>query len=333
MKKITSFLKKFSPGIFYSLVDIQQKNRIKRDDFEPLHLMIEVTNDCNLKCKMCGNYLMKSERGFMDLALFRNIISQCTGLGIGDISLHTIGEPLLCPDIIEMIKIAKKAGLRVLLSTNAVLLDKRMSERIVESGLDVIRYSIEGTDKKSYERIRRGANFEKVIDNIRYFKMIRDRHGKIPRIIINSVMMRSLLGRAGEFYEQWGQFSDEIFFSYIGNFNQMPHKGIENELIKMERPHKRKICYMLWETMIVQWNGMVTACCMDFGNDFIVGDSNKHSLRAIWRNDAYNRIRQCHLKGDLDEFPLCNKCDSGNRNTAYELFTLNGSLRRKSKIK
>lgn len=329
MKRINAFLKDKAPSLFYRLVDARQRMRIKRPNLKPLHLMAEVTNHCNLACKICGNRLMKTKRGFMDIALFENIVAQCQTLGIPDISLHTIGEPLMHPRIIDIIEIAKEAGLRALLSTNALLLDKQMSQAIISSGLDIIRYSVEGVDKSSYERVRGGSDFERIISNISYFKKIRDDQGHSPHIAINSVMMKSLLGTATDFYRLWGKFVDEICFTYIGNLNQIPYEEIKDEVLKEENPLKRRPCYMLWETMIVQWDGKVTACCMDFENELIVGDIKKNTLWEIWNAGSYDEIRQYHLRRQFEAIPLCKRCDAGNRSTAYELFKLNRQLSRR----
>jgi radical SAM protein with 4Fe4S-binding SPASM domain len=269
---------------------------------------------------------MKTKRGVMDLSLFKKVVMQCQEFGISDISLHTIGEPLLHPHIIDIIKITKESNLKVLLSTNALLLDKQISEAIITSGLDFIRYSIEGIDKSSYEQIRCGSNFERVMSNIAYFKKIRDSQGRSPYITINSIMMKSLLGTVADFYRLWGKFADEIYFTYIGNFNQIPHEEIKNEVLKEEPPLKRRPCYMLWETMVVQWDGKVSACCMDFENELIVGDINKNTLWEIWESDIYNKIRQYHLKREFNPISLCKRCDAGNRSTVMELFKLNQSL-------
>lgn len=268
----------------------------------------------------------------MDVALFKEIAAQGQALGIADISLHTIGEPLMHPRIIDIIEIAKEAGLRTLLSTNALLLDKQMSQAIISSGLDIIRYSVEGVDKDSYERVRGGSDFERIISNLSYFKKTRDNRGHRPHIAINSVMMKSLLGTAADFYGLWGEFADEICFTYIGNFNQILHDGIRNEFLNNENPLKRKPCYMLWETLIVQWDGKVTACCMDFENELIVGDIKKNTLWEIWHGDSYNKLRQYHLRRQFEAIPLCKRCDAGNRSTAYELFKLNRQLSRNFKV-
>ena len=331
MKYVKKAVKKYFPHLYYRALEAMRELRIRRRDFKPLHIMAEVTTHCNLSCRWCGNKRMKIKKGFMSKELYKKIIDQSSAMGIPDISLHTIGEPLLHPEIIEFIKIAKSAKMNTILTSNALLLDAAASGNLIASGLDHIRFSVEGTDKPSYERLRCGSNFEKVIENLSFFKKERDGRGASPRITINSVMMKSLLNSANDFYKLWGKFADEICFMPIGNLNQFSREEMEREVLRKEDPLKRKPCAMLWETMIVQWDGKVTACCMDFDNELIIGDIQKNTLGEIWSSKAYNTLRQKHLLRNFDEFPICKRCDAGNRSSAYEIFRLNRRMNRQAK--
>ena len=77
-----------------------------------------------------------------------------------------IGEALLHPDIYEIIEYAKKAGISVQLDTNATPLDKKRARRLIDSGLDAVKFSFDGPNKEIYENVRVNANFEKTLNNI-----------------------------------------------------------------------------------------------------------------------------------------------------------------------
>lgn len=325
-------LKIIAPSLFFRLIDKKQACLAGKPGVLPRHLMVEITNDCNLRCAICGNHSMKVKRGFMDLALFEKVAVQARKIGIQDISLHTIGEPLLHPAIADFIKIAKQNEFRVLLSTNALLLDEVKSRLVLFSGLDNIRYSIEGHDKESYERARVGSNFEQIIRNISEFKKIRDSQKIKTKITINSVLMKNRMSKIREFYKTWERFADEICFTYPGNFNQKIDARLKEEFINSASPRKRLPCSMLWDTMVMQWDGRFSACCMDFNNDLIVGSIIDNELLEIWNSTVYQKLRKSHLEGDYNSFPICKNCDPGNRSTAYELYRLNrqaGKLLRK----
>jgi len=99
------------------------------------------------------------------------------------------GEPLLQPRLAEWIQDAKSAGCETGILTNGVLLNKETAEKLIGAGLDWVCVSIDGADKEQYERIRIGADFERVCENVGHLAMLRT--GLRPRIMINFVMMSS----------------------------------------------------------------------------------------------------------------------------------------------
>lgn len=97
------------------------------------------------------------------------------------------GEPLLQPRLVEWITDANRAGCETGVLTNALLLTKETSGKLIAAGLDWICISIDGASKEEYEAIRIGSNFEKVCENVAYLAKIRTR--KSPKMMINFVMM------------------------------------------------------------------------------------------------------------------------------------------------
>src|SRR3989344_3238585 len=156
----------------------------------PYALMIEINNTCNLRCSMCWTKNAKRKKGLMRMSLYRKIISQAAECGVKHVSLHTVGEPLLHKDLIEMIKLAKSKGLFVLVSTNGQLLNEELSRKLIDSGLDILRLSLEGYSKELYEKIRVGGSFERIVSNVKGFRKMRDEMGKKkPLMEINTVLI------------------------------------------------------------------------------------------------------------------------------------------------
>ena len=144
----------------------------------PRQLWVEPTNACNLRCSMCLNRkLKKEEKGYMELPLFQKIIEECRGYVV-NINLHHRGESLLHPELGEMVRLAHGAGMRSSIHTNATLLDEEKSGALVSAGLDALSFSFDGFEAETYERIRKGANFEKTLENIVRFLQVKKRMGK-----------------------------------------------------------------------------------------------------------------------------------------------------------
>lgn len=152
-------------------------------------LVIESTSRCNLKCEMCPRNSYKQENGDIDIELFK-YISKYINNNI-DVNLAGWGEPLLHPKLEELIKIIKRIGARVGFTTNATLLDTETSIELIKNGLDFIDFSLDGATQETYENIRHGSKFEKVILNIRNFIKIKEKlKSKTPGTSLTFVMMK-----------------------------------------------------------------------------------------------------------------------------------------------
>ena len=120
----------------------------------PTRFAVEVHADCNLKCSMCHHPEMRRPKGKMPFELWKKCADQ-----IANISPDTqcwfsfCGEPLLAPDLlIRMIAYGKSAGLRSLnINTNGMLLTPDLARPIIDSGVDLIVFGIDGFSKQTYE--------------------------------------------------------------------------------------------------------------------------------------------------------------------------------------
>ncbi|MDZ7836849.1 MAG: radical SAM protein [Actinomycetota bacterium] len=132
-------------------------------------MWIEVTSNCNLKCRLCPNKdIPSADKGFMDFDLYKQIMDQL-GSRVNDIYLFHRGEPFLHPRLVDMITYAKKTPAAVRIHTNATLLDQENTDQVIKSGLDFISFSFDGYDKKTYEAQRINSSFEQTLENIIYF--------------------------------------------------------------------------------------------------------------------------------------------------------------------
>jgi radical SAM protein with 4Fe4S-binding SPASM domain len=133
----------------------------------PHSLQVEVTACCNLRCEMClVRYRPPVGRasGAMPLERFRRLLDDMPTLT--DVTLQGLGEPLLAPDIVEMVRLVKARGATVGFNTNATVLTRERADELVEAGVDWLAVSLDGATPQTYEAIRHGARFATVVDNI-----------------------------------------------------------------------------------------------------------------------------------------------------------------------
>jgi len=160
----------------------------------PDMIIIEPTNRCNIRCIMCGRTYFKTPQGDMDIKLYSKILDQIRiPLGIFHFGL---GEPLLHPDIVEMIRIARRKGMHPSIITNGTILTPEMSRDLIRAGITSIGISLDAPTKKGFEYVRPGAHFETVVRNIADLVRIRaELEGEKPLIWVLAVpMMTNIRG-------------------------------------------------------------------------------------------------------------------------------------------
>jgi len=156
--------------------------------YKPLFVKFKVFYGCNLKCEMC-NHWRETREPPLSFERLIEIQSELAGLGTKKIHLSG-GEPMLRPQIPELVEHASSLGIKVTLTTNGTLIDKAKAKRLVESGLRGVNISIDSPNRRMHEKIR-GVNgaFKATTNAVKLFKRYRHK-GKIA-IRINTVISRT----------------------------------------------------------------------------------------------------------------------------------------------
>lgn len=273
---------------------------------------IELTNHCNLNCKMCFRQKMTRLKGFMAKRDFETVAIECASYGI-PIRLIGWGEPFLHPGIIEFCELAKNlyglnpktlksTPLIVHITNNGQIITEKQMEKIVEIGVDSIIFSFQGASEKGYEDIRKGASYKKIHDNILKLVEIRGNKEK-PFIHISSTMTNESKEEVGKFLDYWDKIVDSVGFGIT--------QPLETKGYKIYRP-----CTEVFHKLTVKWDGQVSACCGDYDNLLVVGSIHKDTLFDIWNNSSsLKAIRTLLLNKKFRTLSLCKDCM-----TAYDDF-------------
>lgn len=271
----------------------------------PLCLDIETTTVCNLKCPMCPRttaikkglpFLIKH----MEFSLFKKIINEGSKYGLSSIKMMYLGEPLAHPDVTKQIRYAKKMGITdVILNTNGTLLTPDLAEKILAAGLDRIFFSFDSIHQKTYESIRVGAKFDKVVKNIKYLCELKNKKYPHVQVRVSMVVMPNNESELDDYRDFWKDTVDNVGY------------GILNESISEKYFPKNKgfACAQLWQRMFVRVNGDITVCCTDYTRQYVVGNAKKENLADIWRNKQYKLIRNKHKSGNYYDMEMCKKCE------------------------
>jgi radical SAM protein with 4Fe4S-binding SPASM domain len=218
----------------------------------PSFLQIEPVGQCNLKCRMCP-VTLRDDRpatggpAFMRFDHFAAIMEQFPHLR--ELHLQGMGEPMMHPQLFEMVTYAVHRGATVTTNSNLTLMSERRAEQCITSGLSVLHISLDGATAASYEDIRQGANFERVVENIHKVSRAKIRLGSdSPLLRLVVVVMRRNLEELPDLVRLAHQCSiHSIFVQHLsqefGESSMLPHYEpmhafVQKETLMGEDPHR-----------------------------------------------------------------------------------------------
>lgn len=293
----------------------------------PISISIEPTTSCNLRCPECpsGKREFTRPTGMLQNNFFKNIIDE-----LYKETLYLIfyfqGEPYLNPDFLEMVKYASSKNIYTATSTNAHFLDDANARKTVESGLDRLLISIDGTTQDTYEQYRVGGDLKKVIagaENI--IKWKKELNSKTPQVIFQFLVvkpnehqikdMEALAKKTGV---------DELRFKTAQMYDYVNGNKLIPTIKKYSRYQqqsdgtfeiKNKMlnhCWKLWHSTVITWDGLVVPCCFDKDATHQMGDLKKTSFKQLWQGREYNNFRAA-LLNSRSEIDICKNCTEGTK--------------------
>lgn len=302
-----------------------------RKSIFPSTIFIEVTNHCNLKCPMCPRRYLTRKLMHMNFLLFKKLIDEISffdsqGL-LKLVGLHVFGEPLLHPEFLAMLTYASEKLSRVCrnhdksnptmsglgFSTNAVFLTPEKARGILHSNATIVGLSLDGAIKESYERMRRGSSFEKVIENIEY--LLREKRSlgrEYPFLAIQIIKTKITIKEIEDFRTRWSKAIRDIPGSAIFIKLYTDWAGQVNEPLLWEK--KKGIflyrpCGSPWNTLVIYADGSVSVCCYDVNGKLKIGNAVEQSLKEIWHSQALERLRNILSSGGASNIGMCRNCD------------------------
>jgi len=264
----------------------------------PSFIDLELTNHCNLDCIMCNRRLMTREKGNMARELFNKIIEQCTKHKT-PIRFIRWGEPFLHPFIFDYINIVKEKGLLLHITTNGLLLDDFKLQKLIDSNLDSIIFSMQGFTKEVYNEMRLNDRYNHLLHLINKLIELRGEKSS-PYIQITTTVTAEQDNKKDRlcFSDYW---KNKVDLVKIGKTNMARFNNTERGVYQP--------CWEVFNHMSIDWDGKVTPCCGDYDNYLTIGDANDLPLHEIWRyNSRLNGIRLMLGNNMHRSLTLCSKC-------------------------
>ena len=218
----------------------------------PVEYIVETTAKCNLYCPMCPRETHKQPKEDMTDEIFERLVRE-SGRSAEHMMLIGLGEPFMDRKIFDRIEYCERHSVSTLLSTNGTLLDEQMAARLLDTPLEHITLSFDGSTKESFEYYRKGARFEKVRDNfVRFARMKHERRAKV-QVVAQMVRMERNAGEVDDFVRFW---------SAVPGVDQVRVKEDETNVLQTDAGHEaedwKHPCHYLWRgPMYVKHNGDV----------------------------------------------------------------------------
>lgn len=285
----------------------------------PFSVEIDVSSLCNLRCNFCFQGDLDEigrsgiELGLMTWDLFRKIVDDMREFPqkIKKIRLFEFGEPLLNRNLPGMIRYIWECGVAeyVEITTNGVLLTEDLNLQLIESGLSRINISVNATTEEKFRKItRRSIDMSRFVATLEHLY----RHKNGCHIYIKLADDGSLTPKdEEEFYGMFGEICDEIYIERLSPIWR--DTDINDNLGNAVGPYGqvlgyKRVCPLIFTRMIINHDGVVVACCVDWKRRYVLGDLSKESAYGIWNGDRLRDLQLAHLEGRREDVPLCKGC-------------------------
>lgn len=223
-------------------------------------------------------------------------------------TLYVTGEPLLNHRVVEMTRYAADRGVATMISSNGMLLNGSLAERLLVAGLDYLKVAVSGMTQSTYGMYHRGGDVVTVLANIANFEQTRRRLGSRCMVVLDYILFehnRHELPAARRFCREHGIH----FFLRYGRV--LPGSGLSSPAeSKGHYMPRTTACDWLWNIMTVCADGRAVPCCQfaTAVEPLIVGKEGEVAA-AIWNGPVYQRLRQIHgTAGRCASLPLCRTC-------------------------
>lgn len=296
-------IKKYNPK--YETYRWKWKNypRLHKVDKIPIHLDIEPTTRCNLKCIMCPHSFIPPKPLDMDFEIMKKAIDEFSEKGGSSIKFCYLGEPLLYPRIFDGIDYAKEKGIvETIMATNGNLFNKKSLMRLITSRLDFLIFSVDSWKHEIYEKIRVNGNLCTVKENVIWLKHLKQFYqAKKPFVQIQIIPMKvnkkELKNKS--YHKFWKPYVDSIRISPFC-------EDYRNEKIIEETPDF--FCESVFRRLTLRADGKICLCCGSRNDDKILGDIRENTLEEVWTGEKFTKIRKLMAEGKSHLIESCKKC-------------------------
>jgi radical SAM protein with 4Fe4S-binding SPASM domain len=276
----------------------------------PRILMIEPTNECNLRCPLCptGAGTLKRPKGTMSFELYRRVLDELDG-ALERLMLYNYGEPFLHPRIFDMIAAARQAEIHTRISTNGlVFLHAHHADDLIASRLNHLRVSLDGATAETYSVYRVGGQLDRILEGVRLLQQRKRELGRArPVVELQFIVMRHNEHELPAMRQIAHELGTPLRVKTVGlgDLNREPARqqwlpsraslrrylAGDGQFELAPDGQARHVCDHPWHRLVVNWDGQVTPCCYDRHGAYEFGNA-ADGMSAVWNGERLQAFRQ-----------------------------------------
>jgi radical SAM protein with 4Fe4S-binding SPASM domain len=328
-----NFISKVTPGRAWNASKLLSSYYASRVSGRPAHagmplsISVEPTTSCNLRCPECPSGLRSFTRptGMLKQELFESVIDQLAP-SLSYLIFYFQGEPYLHPSLLDMVRFASSKKIYTATSTNAHYLNDEAAKKTVQSGLDRLIISIDGTSQETYASYRIGGKLDKVIEGTKnVIKWKRALKSKTPHVIFQFLVVKPNEHQVEEVKNLATELGvDEVALKTAQIYDYKSGSDLIPSIDQYSRYRKKQDgtyeiknelldhCWKMWHSCVITWDGKVVPCCFDKDAHYVLGDLNKNTFKEIWQGEKYQDFRASLLRS-RSEIEMCKNCTEGTK--------------------
>lgn len=293
----------------------------------PISMSIEPTTACNLGCPECPSGLKKFSRptGNLSVDLFKNIVTQMKD-HLVYLTFYFQGEPFIHKGFLEMVKVAHNHKIFTSTSTNAHFITSEKAYEIIQSGLDRIIVSVDGTTQEVYEKYRIHGQLDKVLAGTKNLvNAKRETNSTTPEIVFQFLVVKHNEHQIEDVHrlaEKMGvdrvALKTAQIYDYKNGSNLLPTDQKYSRYKKLKdgtfaiKNKLRNHCWRLWHSAVITWDGDVVPCCFDKDATHKMGALAQNDFKTVWHNDTYKGFRNQIIQSRKN-IDICQNCTEGTK--------------------
>lgn len=290
----------------------------------PKNMMVELSNGCNHACLFCTSPNMTRPVSRIKPELLKRLMHEARDGGVEEIGFYTTGEPFIHKSLEKFVRQANELGFRyIYISTNGALAIPERAKRVIDAGLNSIKFSINAGSRETYKLVHGSDDWDQVLANLRYISEYRRGLGRPLKLFITFIVTRHTAHETEQFRKLVEPLVDEVMFHQVHNQSGQMN---ETQEILAGAPldstgfKSDNICMMPFNRLHVTCEGFLTLCCVDYQNYLTVADLKTCSLNDAWQSNIFKEMRRRHLDGDLHG-TLCGNCWQGYKDNVDPLLS------------